>query len=113
MSIQDLTPWLLLAASIAAGLSGLLVLANNHEAIGPHGDASTRNRRIAWVLFVLSVSMLGWAVVWVVGTRAANLAGNNIGETVHKFLLVGVAVIVGVANYFRKRRERAQKRDVR
>jgi hypothetical protein len=110
--LEYLTPFLLLAASFAAGLSGLLALAHDRHDIGQPDAAPTRNRHIARVLFVLSVSMLGWAAIWILGTRAFNLTGG-IGETLHKSLVVGVAVIVGIANYFRKRRERAQKNDGR
>jgi hypothetical protein len=112
MELESMTPFLLLAASFAAGLSGLLVLAHNHDDIGRHGDLSTRNRRIARALFVLSASMLGWAAVWVLGTHASNLFGNVHG-TLHKVLVVGIAVIVGIANHFHKQRERAKKRDGR
>jgi hypothetical protein len=112
MELESMTPFLLLAASFAAGLSGLLVLAHNHDDIGRRGDLSTRNRRIARVLFVLSASMLVWAAVWVLGTHASILFGNIHG-TLHKVLLVGVAAIAGIANHLHKRRERAKKRDVR
>ncbi|HSN01116.1 MAG TPA: hypothetical protein VLS52_08935 [Rudaea sp.] len=112
MDIETLALYLLLAASFAAGLSGLLVLAHNHDDIGRRGDLSARNRRIARVLFVLSASMLVWAAVWVLGTHASNLFGNVHGS-LHNFLVVGVAAIAGIANYLHKRRERARKRDVR
>jgi hypothetical protein len=112
MSSETLAPWLLLAASIAASLSGLLVLAHSRDDIGWQKDVSTRNRRIARVLFVLGLSMLAWAAVWELGTHSADLVGNVDG-TLHKILVVGIAAIAGVANFVHKQRERAQKRDER
>jgi hypothetical protein len=112
MELEPLAPVFLLAASFAAGLSGLLVLAHDHGDIGRQDDGSTRNRRIARALFVLALSMLVWAAVWFLGKHATSLLGDARGA-LHNALVVGVAMIAGIANYFRKQRERAQKRDGR
>ena len=113
MSIETLAPWLLLAASFAAGLSGLLIHAQvPHDIARPAakpGDAPLKYRRFANALFVLSLVMLGWAGLWLLGPHASNLAGTA-GHALHQVLVVGIAVIVAIANYFRKRREHAQKR---
>ncbi|HXD84465.1 MAG TPA: hypothetical protein VN599_08545 [Rudaea sp.] len=116
MSLETLAPFLLLAASLAAGLSGLLIHAQMpHDVAQPvskPGDAPMKYRRFANALFVLSLVMLGWAGIWLLGPHASNLAGTT-GHALHQVLVVGVAVIVGIANYSRKRRERAPKRDGR
>jgi len=116
MSIETLAPFLLLAASLAAGLSGLLIHAQvPHDVARPAakpGEPPMKYRRFANALFVLSLVMLGWAGIWLLGPHASNLAGSA-GHALHQILIVGVAVIVGIANYSRKRRERAQKHDGR
>jgi len=77
MPIENLTPWLLLAASIAAGLSGLLVKANQPHDIerktSPAGNAASTHRSIACGLYALSAVMLVAAVFSWLHLRAVDL----------------------------------------
>jgi hypothetical protein len=109
MDISPFVPWLLLTASFAAGLSGLLVLAHSHDDIGRQKDVSTRNRRIARVLFVLGLSMLGWAGLWVLGSYATHWVGSA-EAVLHRYLVVGFAVIAGLGGFWRKQHNRNGRR---
>lgn len=113
MPIENLTPWLLLAASIAAGLSGLLIHAQAPLDVArpkpKPGDTAFRNRMLANSLFVLSLVMLGWAAIWLVGPHASKLVGGT-GHALHQILIVGVSVTAALAGYWRKRERKRNER---
>ena len=115
MSLETLAPFLLLAASIAAGLSGLLVHAQIPRDVAQPaskpGEAPMKYRRFANALFGLSVVMLGWAGVWLLGPQASKLTGTA-GHALHQVLIVGIAVVVALAKYW-QRRDGKRKRDER
>ena len=116
MDIETLAPYLLLAASFAAALSGLLIHAQVPRDVAQHApilDKTPRIRpgQIANALFVLSLIMLGWAAIWFIGQRATGFVGEA-GAIVHKAFVVAIALVTGLTSYW-QRRTKAQKRDGR
>ena len=115
MDIETLAPYLLLAASLSAAISGLLIHAQIPRDIARHtpvlDKVNIRPDNIANSLFVLSLVMLGWAAIWFLGQHARGFVGEA-GAIVHKFFFVAIALVTGLAGYW-QRRTKAQKRDVR
>jgi len=113
MDLETLAPYLLLAASSAAALSGLLVHAQVPRDVAQRAPILDKTRirpgQIANALFVLSLILLGWAAIWLIGQRATGLVGEA-GAIVHKFFVVAIALVTGLASYW-QRRTKAQKRD--
>lgn len=112
MDSQILAPILLLAASFAAGLSGLLVHAqipsDPAQPLAKAGSGYPVYRRIANGLFALAIIMLAWAALFVAGRQAAHFVGEG-GAILHKIMVVVVALLAGVGSYWRKRNKRTQK----
>ncbi|MGH8040778.1 MAG: hypothetical protein ACREPN_01905 [Rudaea sp.] len=112
MDLDALVPGLLLAASFAAGLSGLLVHAQiPHDPAQPlpkSGNANFGYRHIANALFALAIIMLAWGAIFAAGHQATRMIGEA-ETTLHRILMVGTATIAAVVGYWRKRQKRAQK----
>ncbi len=114
--IEILAPFLFLAASFAAGLSGLLVHAqiasDPAQPLPKPGSDNLGYRRIANALFGLAIVMLACAALFAGGREAAHLAGKG-GAILHKIMVIGIAMIAGASGYWRKRNKRMQKHDGR
>jgi hypothetical protein len=113
MDIEALAPYLLLAASFAAALGGLLIHAQTPRDVAQRAPISDKTRirpgQIANALFALSLTMLGWAAIWFIGQRATGFV-DEAGTIMHKLFVAAIALVTGLAGYW-QRRSKAQKRD--
>jgi hypothetical protein len=113
MDIEALAPCLLLAASLAAALGGLLIHSQVPRDVAPRAPildkTGIRPGQIANALFVLSLIMLGWAAIWFIGQRATGFV-DEAGTIMHKLFVVAIALATALASYW-QRRSKAQKRD--
>lgn len=116
MPIENLTPWLLLAASFAASLSGLLVHANKPhdiERTSPQGaNATWTHRSIACALYSLAGVMLVATVFsWL------HLNAADIPFALPKHFDVGgaiaLAIIASAVAGAQSKKRRARKSDER
>ncbi len=114
MDLDVLAPGLLLAASFATGLSGLLVHAqiprDPAQPLQKSGSGYPAYRRIANALFALAIIMLAWGAILAAGHQGTKMIGEA-ETTLHRILVVGTATIAAIVGYWRKRHKREQKRE--